>query len=132
MTGRARQEPPTDKGLQTVLLGDERVGTVHLAELRLFDLACRIARNFREDDLAWPFVAREVEAEVVELLLGERHPLLDGHDRRGDLAKTRVGKSYDRDVLDLGVRADEVLDLHGVQVFAAGDDDVSVSSQPSC
>ena len=56
-------------GRDAVLLGDESGGSVHLAELRLFDLARRVARHFREDDLSRTLVARKPEAEVVELLL---------------------------------------------------------------
>ena len=109
---------------QSVLAGDEGVGAVHLAQLGLLDLAGWVAGDGGEDDSAGALVAGKVEAEGVHLVLGERHAGLDLDDGGGDLAEALVGKADHGDVLHLGIGAQEVLDLDGVEVLAAGDDHV--------
>ena len=77
-----------------------------------------------EYDLAGALVAGQSLAEFVDLLLRAGHALLDLDDGGGDLAKTGIGQADHGHVLDLVVGAQEVLDLHRVDVLAARDDDV--------
>ena len=46
------------------------------------------------------------------------------NDSAGDLAQTLVGKADDRDVFYLGILLEEVLDLNGVDVLSAGNDEI--------
>ena len=50
--------------------------------------------------------------------------ILGGDHRAGALALLRVGQADDRDVADLGVGVEHVLDLLGADVLALADDDV--------
>ena len=97
---------------------------VAFAELGLFNLACGVTRDVGEDELAGALITGEGEAELVDLLLGAGHAVLDLDDGGGDLTQTVVGEADNGYVADLLVGAEEVLDLDGVEVFTAGDDDV--------
>ena len=57
---------------------------VLLAQLRLFDLACRVPGNFCEDDLAGPLVAGKLLAVVVDVLLGACEAFLELDNGCGD------------------------------------------------
>ena len=56
--------------------------------------------------------------------LGAGEAFLEFHDGHGDFAEARFRHADDGHVLDGVVGAHEVLDLHGVDVLAAGDDHV--------
>ena len=97
---------------------------VLLPQFGLFDLAGGVAGDGGEDDLPGALVPGQVSAELVDLALCAGHALFDLDDGGGDLPQPLVGQADDGHVVDLGVGGQEVLNLHRVQVLAAGDDDV--------
>ncbi len=103
---------------------DEAHAAILFAEFGLLDLSGWIAGHFGEDDLAGAFVAGEFLAELHDLFFGRIFTGFDLDDRRGDLAEAIVGQTDDGHVLDLVVGTQKIFDLHGVNVFAAGDDDI--------
>ena len=111
-------------GGQPRFLADQVFGREHLPELRLFDLAGGVPGDVHEDDLPGAFVAGEAHAELVDVRFGAGFPLLDLDDGGGDFAEPLIRQADDRDVADQRAGPDKVLDLDGVEVFAAGDDDV--------
>ena len=78
----------------------------------------------REDDLARTLIARQIHAEVVDLLFCKRMVRLHFDDGGGDFAEPFVRQADDGDVFDMVVLAEEVLDLDGIEVLAARDDDI--------
>jgi len=60
----------------------------------------------------------------VHIVLGERVRFLHLDDRGGNLAEARIGKTDHRHILDRGMGTQEILDLHGIEVLAARDDNV--------
>ena len=107
-----------------VLSLDKADAAVLLPQLGLFDLAGGVAGHVGEDDLPGPLVPGQIGAELVDLTLGAGHAVLHLDNGRGDLAQALVGQADDGHVVDLGIGGEEVLDLNGVEVLAAGDDDV--------
>ena len=99
--------------LSCCLSFDEAFTAIDLTKLRLFDLTGGVTGNGRENDLLGTLVARHSETEIIDLLLGAGHTLLDLNDSGGYLAETLIGQTYNGNVLDLVVRAEEVLDLTG-------------------
>ena len=97
---------------------------VFLPQLGLFDLAGGVAGHVGKDDLPGPLIPGQVGAELVDLALGAGHAVLYLNDGRGDLAQALVRQTDDGHIVDLGVGGQEVLDLDGVEVLTAGDDDV--------
>ena len=97
---------------------------VDLTQLGLLDLSGGISRHRSKDVLARALVAGQLLAELLELGLGLLLPRLELHHRQAYLAQALVGHADDRHVLDGVVSAQEVLDLHRVDVLATGDDDV--------
>ena len=107
-----------------VLLCDKTGGAVHAPQFGLFDLACGIARNFRENYPARTLVSRQIETVRRKFLFGQSHTVLDGHDGRGDFSEPRVRQPYDGNILYRSVRTQKVFDLDGIKVFSARDDDI--------
>ena len=82
----------------------------------------------RKDDLARALVARQPQAELLDVFLRDGRGVgLELDDGARDLAQALVGDADDGDVLDGGVAHEVVLDLDGVDVLAAHDDDVLLS-----
>ena len=93
---------------------------VLLPQLGLLDFSGGVPGDGGEDDPAGPLVPGQIGAELVDLALGAGHALLHLDDGGGDLPQPRVGQADDGHIVDLGVGGEEVLDLDGVQVLAAG------------
>ena len=104
------------------LARDEVVGAVHLAQLRLFNLAGGVARDVGEDYAARALVARQRHAEVFDVGFGALRAWLELYYRGGYLAEALVGQADDGGVFYRVVGAQEVLYLDGVDVFSAADD----------
>ena len=89
-------------------------------------LVVGVPRQRRDElDAARPLEAREPRAgERAERVAVERGAVAPHDDRRHLLAPARVRRADDRDVGDVGVRAQHRLDLGRRHVLAAGDDEV--------
>ena len=79
--------------LSSVLLCNQLVCSVFLAESWFFNLAGGISRNIGKDDLLWPFVSGQTLAEFFDLLFCAGHAWLYGNDRTCNLSKTGVGET---------------------------------------
>src|SRR5204863_1216523 len=93
-------------------LGDRR-GVAELGELALEHLAGRVARElFQEGDLAWHLEAGEVRLHVsLHLLLAQALAVAHNDERLQALAEVRIGDPDDRDLIDLRMLGEQVLDL---------------------
>ena len=78
---------------------------VDSAKFGFFDLSCGISRNSREYYLSRTLVFGKSGTELVYFVLAALHTFLDLDDSRGYLAKALVGKTDDRNVLDLFISA---------------------------
>ena len=74
---------------------------VALPQLGFFDLARRVPGNGRKDDLPRALVARQLQAELVDLVLRAGGALLQFDNRRCDLALPLIRQANDGDILDL-------------------------------
>ena len=110
--------------LRLILLFYKSFGTVSLAENGLLDLACGVPRNVCQYDLLRSLVTGKLVAELFELFNRTIAAGFDLDDRAGDLTESLVGESDDGNVLDLGIFLEEVLDLDGIDILAAGYDNV--------
>ena len=92
----------------------------------LEQLARGIARQvIGDDDLAGQLVAGELVGQVVPQLLDAELRTVDGGDERDDLlAPLGIGFGHDGDIGDALMGDDGLLDLEGVDVLTADDDDV--------
>ena len=99
----------------------------------LFDLAGSVARNVREDNTPRSLVAGKFHAELINGFLGKAFELgLELNNGGANFAQTCIRQADNGNVLDGGVAVQEVLDLHGVNVLAAGNDDVLLAvNQPN-
>ena len=98
--------------------------TIESSELGLLDLTCSITKDRCEDDLSGSLVTGKLKAELVYFVFSKCHAFLDLDDRTLDLSESLVGKTYDSNVLNSVVLHEEVLDLYGVEVLTAADDNV--------
>src|SRR5699024_5724756 len=95
-----------------------------MTQLWLFDLAGRVARHVRKDDLVRALIARQLAAVFIDLFFGAAEAWLAFDDGRGDLAEAAVRQPDHRDVLDRVMAMEEIFDLYRIDGFAAGDDDI--------
>ncbi len=110
--------------LRLVLGVDELRDAVHRPQLGLLYLAGGIARDGGENYPVRALVAREAQAVFVYLLLGAALPLLHLDDGGGNFAEAGVRQADNGNVLYLLVGGEEILYLDGVNVLAAGNNNV--------
>ena len=95
-------------------------------QFRLHDLAHCIARErLGETDCARQLVASQLTLAVVENILGAQAPRHARHNHsQPDLAPAGIGLGNHRDLEHARVGDDHALDLGGIDVLAAGDEQV--------
>ena len=98
-----------------VLLLDQSGTVVFLAEFRLIDFAGCISDDFIKDKLSGALVARQIDAEFIDLFFRQCLSLFHLYDRRGDLAETFVRQTDDRDIVDLRMCGKKRFNLDRIQ-----------------
>ena len=107
-----------------ILFFYQTFAAVDFPELRLVDLAGGVADHVGENNLARAFVAGKVYTELVDFLFRQVGAFFHLNDGGRDLPKTFVRQANDGHIMNLTVCGQESLDLNGVEVFTAGNDNV--------
>lgn len=77
-----------------------------------------------QNNSSWSLVSWKLLAEFIDLIFGTFHTVLCLDDRRRDLTKSWICKSYNCYVFDLWIFTQEILDLYRINILTTADDNI--------